>query len=346
MDKVETKTETTNSLIVQKVFNYVSKYFVIIAGSLSGTTGLFTAVGFLAERSHLTMLGFTVIPINLELYLYTGAKFFAYLPIIIINAFGFIILNAWGFFIVLAILAIIWGIVKRIKFGATIKNAVINLFKKAKGFAYRHLSGILLVFMILQFFSLFQMFLAGLITNLLFEVESRIQIGSTGLISSTNELKFWILKNNVTALNEYFGKLFIMITILGLTLWLLLHTFRKLKEIKLNLWQNVWLGISILLFLTQLILLPVNYGILLLSNNFPVVEVSFAEDYEKIFSEYEANNSENTLQENKRLMLLYQDGNVFYLYYRWGTQPMVLYVKDSNIQNLVYVGSSNIFETP
>ena len=346
MDKVETKTETTNSLIVQKVFNYVSKYFVIIAGSLSGTTGLFTAVGFLAERSHLTMLGFTVIPINLELYLYTGAKFFVYLPIIIINAFGFIILNAWVFFIVLAILAIIWGIIKRNKFGATIKKAVINLFKKAKGFAYRHLSGILLVFMILQFFSLFQMFLAGLITNLLFEVESRVQIASTGLISSTNELKFWILKNNVTALNEYFGKLFIMITILGLTLWLLLHTFRKLKEIKLNLWQNVWLGISILLFLTQLILLPVNYGILLLSNNFPVVEVSFAKDYEKIFSEYETNNSENTLQENKRLTLLYQDGNVFYLYYRWGAQPMVLYVKDSNIQNLVYVGSSNIFETP
>lgn len=55
MDTENKKNGNDKSLILQKVFEYVSRYFVIIASSLSGTTGLFTATGFIAERSHLTM---------------------------------------------------------------------------------------------------------------------------------------------------------------------------------------------------------------------------------------------------------------------------------------------------
>ena len=74
--------------MLEKIFAPVIKFFTITATSLTGISAVFTAVGFLAERSHLNMLGFTSIPVDLHQYLYTGAKFFAYLPIILLNALG------------------------------------------------------------------------------------------------------------------------------------------------------------------------------------------------------------------------------------------------------------------
>ncbi len=74
--------------MLEKIFAPVLRFFGIVATSLTGISAVFTAVGFLAERSHLYMLRFTAIPVDLNQYLYTGARFFAYLPISLVSAMG------------------------------------------------------------------------------------------------------------------------------------------------------------------------------------------------------------------------------------------------------------------
>lgn len=339
------KNASDKSILLQKVFEYVSRYFVIIAGSLSGTTGLFTAVGFIAERSHLSMLGFSLIPVDMELYLYTGAKFFALLPVLVITAVGFNIIKIYQWVLILAGILVIWGILRRFKVAAPVRNALKSLREWIREFAFNHLSGFLFLVMVVQFVALFQMFIAFQMTDLIFDTLSHTVVHDMGIFSSAEELKFWIFKNNTTALIDYMGKLFIILNILGLLLWYLISLLRQKMTIVLNLWQNMWLGLSVLVFLTQLILLPANYGVLLLSNEFPVVEVHFSEDFEKIFREGEPVQLKNDLSKNKRMILLYQDGSDFYLYSRSGEQPKVWYVDSGNIRSLVYTGRANIFES-
>jgi len=70
--------------MLDKLTKTITRFFGIIAGSLSGLGAVLTAVGYLAEHNHLKMLGFTSVPVDLNQYLYTGALFFAILPNIII----------------------------------------------------------------------------------------------------------------------------------------------------------------------------------------------------------------------------------------------------------------------
>ena len=79
--------------MLEKIFAPVLKFFGIIASSFTVITAVFTAVGFIAERSHPHMLGFTSIPVDLNQYLYTGARFFALLPAMIFSALGLGTLN-------------------------------------------------------------------------------------------------------------------------------------------------------------------------------------------------------------------------------------------------------------
>jgi len=345
MDEETRNNGPDKSIMLQKVFEYVSRYFVIIAGSLSGTTGLFTAVGFIAERSHLSMLGFSLIPVDMELYLYTGAKFFALLPVLVITAVGFNIIKIFQWVLILAVILVVWGILRRFKIMIPVRNALKTLRESIKDFAFNHLSGFLFLVMVVQFVALFQMFIAFQMTNLIFDTHSYTSTQAMGIFSGAEELKFWTVKNNATALTEYMGKLFIIVTGLGLLLWYLISLLRQKMSIVLNLWQNIWLGLSVLVFLTQLILLPANYGVLLIPNEFPVVEVNFSEDFEKIFLEGESVQPKSALHKNNRMILLYQDGNDFYLYSRSGEQPKVWYVNADNIRSLVYTGRANIFES-
>lgn len=345
MDEEARKNAPDKSIMLQKVFEYVSRYFVIIAGTLSGTTGLFTAVGFIAERSHLTMLGFSLIPVDLELYLYTGARFFAVLPVLVLTGAAYFIIEIFWWVLILAAILVIWGILRRFKVMAPARNALKTLREFIKNSAFNHLSGFLFLVMVVQLLALFQMFIAFQMTNLLFDTHSYISTQAMGIFSGAEELKFWTVKNNTPALTEYMGKLFIIVTSLGLLLWYLISLLRQKMTLVLNLWQNVWLGLSVLVFLTQLILLPANYGVLLISNEFPVVEVNFSEDFEKIFMEGQSAQSKSAPHKNNRLILLYQDGNNFYFYSRSGKQPKVWYVNADNIRSLVYTGKANIFES-
>lgn len=345
MNEEPRKDASDKSILLQKVFEYVSRYFVIIAGSLSGTTGLFTAVGFIAERSHLTMLGFSLIPVDMELYLYTGAKFFALLPVLFLTAVAFNIIKIFQWVLILAVILVIWGILRRFKVMAPVRNALKTLRESVKDSALNHLSGFLFLVMVLQFVALFQMFIAFQMSNLIFDTHTLTSTQAMGLFSGAGELRFWITKNNTTALTEYMGKLFIIVTALGLLLWFLISLLRQKMNIVLNLWQNIWLGLSVLVFLTQLILLPANYGVLLLPNEFPVVEVNFNKDFEQLFLEGESAQSKSALHKNNRMILLYQDGSDFYLYSRSGEQPKVWYVNADNIRSLVYTGKANIFES-
>jgi hypothetical protein len=405
MDKTDTQQETANSLIVQKVFEYVSRYFVIIAGFLSGTGGLFTAVGFLAERSHLTMLGATFIPVNLDQYLYTGAKFFAVLPILVITTIADSINELGGWVISLIFIFFAWHFLLRIKRIQSAKKKFENIGKeighKIKNFTYQYLSGLLFLFMIILFFGVAQMFLAFGITNLLYDKKIPY---NEAIFSNTNELQSWVIQKpkitqqllsklenekrisddsisklkgmpedhvfenhkdfknllelelgeekeislvlesffqiNKDALNKYMGKLFILVSMFGLILWLFVSLVRKHHSIEPNIWQNLWLGISILLFFTQVILLPANYGILLLSNEFPEVIVSLEKEPSN-----EETNSEKPESEwpgDNRFILLYQESDTFYLY----SEAKVWYVSGKDIRSMIYVGKSNVFVFP
>ena len=70
--------------MLENITKVIARFFGIIAGSLSGISAILIAIGYLAERSHLKMLGFTTIPVDLNQYLYTGANLVGFLPGIII----------------------------------------------------------------------------------------------------------------------------------------------------------------------------------------------------------------------------------------------------------------------
>ena len=135
--------------MLEKIFAPVLKFFGIIASSFTGITAVFTAVGFIAERSHLHTLGFTSIPVNLNQYLYTGARFFALLPAMIFSALGLGTLDLLrrhflGFMIVILVI-IILRLLLRISSIRKYSQKVVDSIKKFVG---KHRTGLLFLLMI------------------------------------------------------------------------------------------------------------------------------------------------------------------------------------------------------
>ncbi|MDR8392223.1 hypothetical protein NC796_13805 [Aliifodinibius sp. S!AR15-10] len=323
--------------MLKKVFAPVLRFFTLIASALAGISAVCTAVGFLAHRAHLNMLGVSNIPVDLNQYMYTGAQFLAYLPFKLISIIALNILDLGRtyfleFSVTLVVLFIMYWLL-RFRLVRQFSQEFLN---DIKNFIRHHRSTLWLVILIGQFIAVHQLLKASRITSLLFGDNIPAPPSQSiefPLWADEGVLAFWISTNESGELLQFLGWLALIIIITAVILWKMIGTYRKIELRMSRFWQTFWLGVNLMLFCTQIILFPINYGILLLSNEYPQVEVVVDDSLRG-----------NPLwQGDERLILIDSQNGKFYFYSR--SERRLWYIKDSDIHSISYFGMVDIFES-
>jgi hypothetical protein len=255
--------------MLENITKIIARFFGIIAGSLSGIGAMLMAIGYLAERSHLKMLGFTNIPVDLNQYLYTGANLIAFLP-------GIIILQSISLLfepLTLTVLAAI--LLARLSLRIhKVKTFWEKISNRSERFIATFRNFLLIIFVFIQMLTLNWMVKAVLVDNLLFsEINASVSEEFTFFIADTENLKQLILSRS-EKLPRYFTQLFLITLFIGLALQYIVSV-KKEKQIALTFQMKFWFSINFLLFATHVILIPSNYGVLLLNNTYQEVKVQF-----------------------------------------------------------------------
>lgn len=318
--------------MLEKIFQPILKVVGIVASSLTGMSAAFTAIGFLAERSHLVMLGFTTIPVDLNQYLYTGARFMAFLPFILLNSLGIVttkLASAYFFEFLIAIIALIaLFFLFRIPALRRFKSKTGDFLKKM---VQHHRSVFLFLFLILQFVIIAQLLVGAEISNLLFETPAPENTTASIWQQKSAYLSNWIITNNTGELFNHMGWLFFLSAISIVIMAELLSTYRTTEITKLSVWQRLWLGLNVLLLATQLLLIPINYGKLLLPSKYPQISIQLEETTDPELLELE----------KAPASLLYQDGGTFYIYSSKANK--VWLIRSGQLKSLSYLGIKSIF---
>jgi len=257
--------------MLENVTKVIARFFGIIAGSLSGISAILIAIGYLAERSHLKMLGFTSIPVDLNQYLYTGANLVGFLPGIIILRSIYLLLDPIPL-IILFLLIFIWFSMRFKRF-RVFWDKTLN---RTKTWIIEFKLYLFIFFVFVQVLSLNWMVKAVLLENLLFTEEiSSIQQEFSFLKADTNNLQQLLLsKDRNEKLPTYFTQLFLNVLLTGLFLYYLMTHDKKSQQDR-SFHMKFWMTINLLLLATQVILIPGNYGVLLLNNKYQEVKVQF-----------------------------------------------------------------------
>ena len=257
--------------MLENVTKVIARFFGIIAGSLSGISAILIAIGYLAERSHLKMLGFTSIPVDLNQYLYTGANLVGFLPGIIILRSIYLLLDPLPL-IILFLFIFIWFSMRYQRF-RLFWDKTLN---RIKGWIIEFKLYLFIFFVFVQVLSLNWMVKAVLLENLLFTEDiSSAQPEFSFLKADTNNLQQLLLsKDKNEKLPTYFTQLFLNVLLTGLVLYYLM-THDKKNQQDMSFHMKFWLTINLLLLATQVILIPGNYGVLLLNNKYQEVKVQF-----------------------------------------------------------------------
>jgi len=265
--------------MLENVTKVITRFFGIIAGSLSGISAILIAIGFLAERSHLKMLGFTTIPVDLNQYLYTGASLIGFLPGIVIPQSISLLMEP----ISLAIVSIIILTRFSIRF-----PKMKNFWNKVLTIGYTALAKFkttfLIFFLFVQILTLSWMIRAISVENLLFSEIEPASEEFTFINANENSLMLLLTsqdeKDNIK-LGKYYTQLLLITIAVGLVLRY--FTFLgKEDQSTMPFHTRFWLVINFLLFATQIFLLPGNYGVLLLNNKYHEVRVQFNSMDEKL----------------------------------------------------------------
>ena len=266
------------STMVEKLTKKILPTLGMVVGSFSGLGAVFTAVGYLAERSHLRMLGFTNIPVDLNQYLYSGLHFIGFfLTYIVILGLG-TIEKHWIIAILAVTLALcawlVWHFLLRQK------RTPKKVGRKKSFVVPPNLVFLILLVLLLggQILGLVWLTNVAKIQNLLYEntqylscQEPKSSITPSEVL--TDKLKYWILTNDKVRLSNFFFKLFCIPLLTAVIIRYLTARYSKNREHKIPLWNAVLLGLNFLLLSTQVIFVPINFGALLLPKQYPAVKV-------------------------------------------------------------------------
>ncbi len=338
--------------MLRKLSEPLQKLFGFVGASLTGITAVFTAAGFLAERARLTMLGLPSTTFDLQQYLETGARFLAFLPLYLGMAFYYSVLGVLSallnwlagrpvvavvLLLAAALSGILWVYMRRRRKAARAARAdaaageaepAAGPFGAIRRFPARfvgdHLTGLLFVFLLVQFLGAYQLTQALEVSNLLFEPTLGADTipHATFSIVKTETLKNWIVAGQAVQAAQYLGWLFLITLLTGWGLHFVLKLYRESGLENPRFWQITWFAGSLLLLLTQVTLLPINYGILLTSNRFVEVTV--------VYAEAEAEDGARPLEDP--LYLLHETGSGFYFYS--STLRKVWYVLRSDVRSI------------
>lgn len=323
--------------MLKRLSEPLQKFFGFLGASLTGITAVFTAAGFLAERARLTMLGLPSTTFDLQQYLETGARFLAFLPLYLGMAFYYSILGLlsalvyglarnplwWVAVIAVGLAAGVWWQRRRRR----AEGAAPALHRRLLGLVKRHPVALLVVFLLIQFLGAYQLTQALEISNLLFDptLDAAHSIPHAELsIVSTRTLKNWIVEGEAARASQFLGWLFLITLLTAWGLHYMLRLHRARADVAPSFWHLTWFAASVLLLITQVTLLPVNYGILLTSNRFMEVTVVFADD-----GEAEARPGRPA---EAPLYLIHETGNGYYFYAHEG--PTVWFVRRGDVEAL------------
>jgi hypothetical protein len=168
-----------------------------------------------------------------------------------------------------------------------LKDFWVNLFAKCQKIIadYKILFLIFLVF--IQIYSLSWMVQAILVENLLFSQNtSSIQqkftlLDTNANIDFLNQLLVSKDNKDREVLSRYFTILFLFTLLIGLVIRYLTLSGKE-NQSAMTFLLKICLGINFLLFATHVILLPGNYGVLLLSNKYQEVKIQFKSNDQEV----------------------------------------------------------------
>jgi len=257
--------------MLENLTKVITRFFGIIAGSLSGISAILIAIGYLAERSQLKMLGFTTIPVDLNQYLYTGAYLVGFLPGIIILGSISLLSDPFPRIVLIGLLFI--GVSLRFKRFREFWDKALNL---TKSWIIKFKLYLFIFLIIIQLLSLYWMVKAVSLENLLFTGDiSSVTHEFTFLKANKENLQQLLLsKDKNEKLPTYYTQLFLNVMLTGLAIYYLM-THEKESQQHMSFHMKFWLTINLILLATQVILLPSNYGVLLLNKKYQEVKVQF-----------------------------------------------------------------------
>jgi len=302
----------------------IIRYLEIIISAV-GLSGILYAVGFLSERAHLRMLGLMDLPTANQKYLETGGYFFmksiTSLSAVFIIILDFV-MNNWllllPLFIVISVLLIVLN-KSRFK-----KTWILNFYKKREDlYTFFSIIIIYILIFILIFRVSFPLFIAApSISRLPFEDS----LYSRDVTPLTSELINFIIHTEERNLLEYYVQLESLFLLL-IVLVLFIRKFGS-KLSHLQKYYRITRFLYYFLLLNVLIhgiFLPLNFGVLLSSNKYPEVIVSFSSN----------NNSEQFLflgKDSQSVGLYSTEKNEFVIF------------QEINISKIVFIGESSIFK--
>lgn len=239
--------------MLDSLIKIITRILGLVAGSLTGVSVILTATGYLAERSHLKMLGFTGIPVDLNQYLYTGALFWAMFPSILVLQTILLLFEPWAILLLLPLL--LWRFSSKIEksrytWAWSISLRIRGIFEQKRV--------VLALLVVLQILSLSLMSRATLVENLLFvEASAKEPDNFTFLAADEQSLTQLVLHQAEGKLQKYFVQLFLLTLAIGLALRYALSQDRENQKTA-TVAENLVLGLNLILFSTQIILLPIN----------------------------------------------------------------------------------------
>jgi hypothetical protein len=332
----------------QRTFQQVLRFFGTIATALAGVGAMATAIGFLAERSRWSMLGFTASPADLNEYLFTGARFLAFLPGIVLASVLTVLAESLIFVATLLAAAAIVPMVRRFRLpGRSIVPARRSPGTGGVGgrWARRAVPWGLGALAIGQFVGTLFLFQAGRLRNVLF-VDRPVLAGAE-CRSGRLSLEEQILLGCERELTEHMGWGFLIVLLCAAAFWFLLrHGLPPAGEgdpedagdrgrgpvAEGMAVPTVLIAVNAALLSIQLILLPINYGVLFLRNDFSVVEVTLAR----------ADLVPEGWPADGRLTLLHRESDEFYLYAA-AARRIWLFPR-SEVGSMTYLGICGVFE--
>jgi hypothetical protein len=258
---------------MEKLFQALLRFFGAVASALTGLGAICTAAGFLAERTRWSMLGLGTVSVDLNEYLFTGSRFLAFLPGILLTTTLSVLTGSGRVFllaIALVVLALVSRSLLRRPAGARMRSAALSWAAPRRAAL---LSAGLVGLAILQFAATLFLFRAAGIRNLLFTA------GAPGAscVEPSLPLEALIRRGCEARLDQAMGEAFLVVLASGVLVWMLLRA-RGSEPTRGTLGGTALVAVNVSLLAVQLVLLPINYGALFLRNEFPVVQVARAGD--------------------------------------------------------------------
>jgi hypothetical protein len=330
----------------ETVYKSVRRSLGVLAGALGAVAAILTSVGYLAEHSHLKMLGFTILPLDFNSYLVTGARCLLYVVVGFVFQVFRIVMNVIADHPGLGLLGGIALVTSQLPPVRRPVRRWVARFKSAVGTASdRYRVQVLLGLILLQLMALFQLVGPADATNLLFEptpfpstatdAAQAAKTDSTQVaidsLPAPSRVRGLLLGDKTEALRDHLGWLLVLSAGCGLLVWAAVRSGRRAAhETVPSPWVRIWMGANLVLFGVQVFLLPVNYGILAVPNRFPLVEITARDTTLR--------NAEWT---RRALLLLHQDGDAFYLYDRVGARVWLM--PRGDVRTVAFEGVESVF---